>query len=124
MKAVSTSETSINFYQTTRRNIPEDSHFPEYILGFSELTSRSVSPAITILSNMGGAPLHLILINNHEARPISLYLGSPCMKFQNEIRFPAERREFTLWIDRLDIILRRSWTKNVFAQFVFVRLIA
>jgi hypothetical protein len=26
MEAVSTSETSVNFYQTTRRNIPEDSH--------------------------------------------------------------------------------------------------
>jgi hypothetical protein len=25
MEAVSTSETSVNFYQTTRRNIPEDS---------------------------------------------------------------------------------------------------
>jgi hypothetical protein len=27
MEAGSTSETSVNFYQTTRRNIPEDSHF-------------------------------------------------------------------------------------------------
>jgi predicted lipoprotein with Yx(FWY)xxD motif len=26
MKAVSTSETSVSIYQTTRRNIPEDSH--------------------------------------------------------------------------------------------------
>jgi hypothetical protein len=26
MKAVSTSETSVNFYQTRWRNIPEDSH--------------------------------------------------------------------------------------------------
>jgi hypothetical protein len=26
MEAVSTSETSVNFYQTTQRNIPEDSH--------------------------------------------------------------------------------------------------
>jgi hypothetical protein len=26
MEARSTSETSLNFYQTTRRNIPEDSH--------------------------------------------------------------------------------------------------
>jgi hypothetical protein len=26
MGAASTSETSVNFYQTTRRNIPEDSH--------------------------------------------------------------------------------------------------
>jgi hypothetical protein len=29
MLAVSTSETSVNFYQTTRRNIPEDSHLHE-----------------------------------------------------------------------------------------------
>jgi hypothetical protein len=27
MEAVSTPETSVNFYQSTRRNIPEDSHF-------------------------------------------------------------------------------------------------
>jgi hypothetical protein len=26
MEAVITSETSVNFYETTRRNIPEDSH--------------------------------------------------------------------------------------------------
>jgi hypothetical protein len=26
MEAVSTSDTSVNFYQTTQRNIPEDSH--------------------------------------------------------------------------------------------------
>jgi hypothetical protein len=26
MEAVSTSETSVSFYQTTRRNIPEDGH--------------------------------------------------------------------------------------------------
>jgi hypothetical protein len=26
MESVSTSETSVNFYQTTRRNIPEDRH--------------------------------------------------------------------------------------------------
>jgi hypothetical protein len=26
MEAASTSETSVNLYQTTRRNIPEDSH--------------------------------------------------------------------------------------------------
>jgi hypothetical protein len=26
MEAASTAETSVNFYQTTRRNVPEDSH--------------------------------------------------------------------------------------------------
>jgi hypothetical protein len=31
MEAVSTSETSVNFYQTTWRKIPEDSHFQAYI---------------------------------------------------------------------------------------------
>jgi hypothetical protein len=31
MQAVSTSETCVNFYQTTRRNIPEDSHPHAYI---------------------------------------------------------------------------------------------
>jgi hypothetical protein len=30
MEAVSTSETSVNFYGTTRRNIPEDNHFLYY----------------------------------------------------------------------------------------------
>jgi hypothetical protein len=28
MDAVNTSKTPVNFYQTTRRNIPEDSHLP------------------------------------------------------------------------------------------------
>jgi hypothetical protein len=30
MEAVSTSETSVNFHQTTRRNIPQDSHLHIY----------------------------------------------------------------------------------------------
>jgi hypothetical protein len=34
MEAVSTSETSVNFYQTTRRNITEDGHF------YSEFVTR------------------------------------------------------------------------------------
>jgi hypothetical protein len=29
MEAVSISETSVNFYETTRRNIPQDSHLQE-----------------------------------------------------------------------------------------------
>jgi hypothetical protein len=29
MEAASTSETSVNFYQITRRNIPEDSHLQQ-----------------------------------------------------------------------------------------------
>jgi hypothetical protein len=34
MKAASTSETSVNFYQTTRRNNPEDSHLNIVTAGF------------------------------------------------------------------------------------------
>jgi hypothetical protein len=39
MEAASTSETSVNFYQTTRRNNPEDSHlqnmcFITYVIRF------------------------------------------------------------------------------------------
>jgi hypothetical protein len=30
MEAISTSETSVDIYQTTRRNIPEDSHLQEF----------------------------------------------------------------------------------------------
>jgi hypothetical protein len=30
MEAASTSETSVNFYQTSRRNNPEDSHLQDY----------------------------------------------------------------------------------------------
>jgi hypothetical protein len=32
MKAASTSETSVNFYQTTRRNIPEDSRLQFHLV--------------------------------------------------------------------------------------------
>jgi hypothetical protein len=32
MKAVSTSETSVNFYQTTRRKIPEHSHLHTHFI--------------------------------------------------------------------------------------------
>jgi hypothetical protein len=31
MEEASTSETSVNFYQTTRCNIPEDSHLQDYV---------------------------------------------------------------------------------------------
>jgi hypothetical protein len=33
MEAASTSETSVNLYQTTRRNNPEDSHFLHSVFG-------------------------------------------------------------------------------------------
>jgi hypothetical protein len=35
MEAVSTSETSVNFYQTTRCTIPEDSHLQFLLFHFS-----------------------------------------------------------------------------------------
>jgi hypothetical protein len=35
MKAVSTSEMSVNFYQTTRRDIPEVSHLRIILLEFA-----------------------------------------------------------------------------------------
>jgi hypothetical protein len=36
MKAADTSETSVNLCETTRRNIPEDSHFQKFRIFFSE----------------------------------------------------------------------------------------
>jgi hypothetical protein len=39
MEAVSTSETSVNFYEITRRNIPEDSHLN---VNFCILEQRSL----------------------------------------------------------------------------------
>jgi hypothetical protein len=35
MEAASTSETSVNFYQTARRNIPEDSHLHDLLSSLS-----------------------------------------------------------------------------------------
>jgi hypothetical protein len=45
MEAVSTSETSVNFYDTTRRNIPEDSHLqkqisPSEVLAYQDFSSH------------------------------------------------------------------------------------
>jgi hypothetical protein len=39
MKAARTSETSVNFYQTTRRNIPEDSHLQSLYISAGDLLS-------------------------------------------------------------------------------------
>jgi hypothetical protein len=47
MEAASTSETSVNFYQTTRRNIPEDSHLHaprRENLKFHHLNVRTTKP--------------------------------------------------------------------------------
>jgi hypothetical protein len=52
MKAASTSETSVNFYQTTRRNNPEDSH----------LHTRRRENLKSHLVNLYEATLHYIRI--------------------------------------------------------------
>jgi hypothetical protein len=46
MEAASTSETSVNFYQTTRRNIPEDSNL-RFFFHFSndEIVLKAVKTA-------------------------------------------------------------------------------
>jgi hypothetical protein len=41
MEAASTSETSVNLQQTTRRNIPEDNH-PEFLLNRNETSDNFV----------------------------------------------------------------------------------
>jgi hypothetical protein len=41
MEAVRTSETSVNFYETTRRSIPEDSHFHVISLSVAPVSSQS-----------------------------------------------------------------------------------
>jgi hypothetical protein len=45
LKAVSTSETSVNFNQTTRRNNPEDSHIFYF---FSSLNNIRMNTSMTI----------------------------------------------------------------------------
>jgi hypothetical protein len=52
MKAASTSETSLNFYQTTRRNIPEDCHRRR-----ENLTSQKTFMVLIV-------SVHLIISNN------------------------------------------------------------
>jgi hypothetical protein len=48
MEAVTTSETSVNFYQTTRRNNPEDSHRQHYPQFFTYGTSSYYGPNILL----------------------------------------------------------------------------
>jgi hypothetical protein len=47
MKAVSISETSVNFYHTTRRNIPEDSHLRPCI--WSDSNNEADTAVVNIL---------------------------------------------------------------------------
>jgi hypothetical protein len=49
MEAVSTSETSVNFYQTTWRNIPEDSHL--YTRSSENLKSHKVRLCLVSLES-------------------------------------------------------------------------
>jgi hypothetical protein len=52
IEAVSTSETSVNFYQTTQRNIPEDGHFHterrKNLTSHNVTNSRSISPCHSV----------------------------------------------------------------------------
>jgi UDP-N-acetylmuramyl pentapeptide phosphotransferase/UDP-N-acetylglucosamine-1-phosphate transferase len=57
LKSVSTSETSVNFYETTRRNIPEDTHL--YILGHESLKAHPVVLLFVIIT----AILHTHLLS-------------------------------------------------------------
>jgi hypothetical protein len=41
MEAANACETSVNFYQTTRRNIPDDSHLQDMINAYKKLTGNS-----------------------------------------------------------------------------------
>jgi hypothetical protein len=42
METVSTSETSVSFYQTTRRNIPEDSHIKIFSASYEQILKSCV----------------------------------------------------------------------------------
>jgi hypothetical protein len=48
IKAASTSETSVNFYQTTRRNTPENTHLHTHNMKFS-ITIRTTHLSIVLL---------------------------------------------------------------------------
>jgi hypothetical protein len=52
MEAVSTSETSVNFYQTTRRNAPEDSHL--HIHSYKKWPNLSYNVLIAYSSTTSG----------------------------------------------------------------------
>jgi hypothetical protein len=55
MEAVSTAEMSVNIYQTTRRNIPEDSHLHTlYLFSVSMFYSTTHSVAQKIQSRIIG----------------------------------------------------------------------
>jgi hypothetical protein len=47
MEAVSASKMSVIFYQTTRRNIPEDSHLRKTLPGIETLTVKSMTKHFT-----------------------------------------------------------------------------
>jgi hypothetical protein len=73
MEAASTSETSVNFSQTTRRNIPEDSH--SYSLE-DRVSVWVREPEADVVSQLNCAsPLILSFINNTST------IKGNCMKF-------------------------------------------
>jgi hypothetical protein len=48
IKAASTSETSVNFYRTIRRNIPEDSHIHTHIHFHTHTWEPEISPILAV----------------------------------------------------------------------------
>jgi hypothetical protein len=76
MEAVSTSETLVNFYQTTRGNIPEDSHL--HIPRRENLKSHLVTSVI-IMGNTSGLErdhLNVVFFSNLISNIECLVLGS------------------------------------------------
>jgi hypothetical protein len=73
IEAANTSETSVNFYQTTRRNIPEDSHCHSFLArGFIKINCRStVNNEITrFLHHTSLTISHSVLVTACGPRPI------------------------------------------------------
>lgn len=61
MEAVQTSETSVNFYETSQRNIPEDCHFlSRHYFCFPLERLRRTSTDTTILGQAGSPTRHLL----------------------------------------------------------------
>jgi hypothetical protein len=54
MEAANTSETSVNFYQTTRRSIPEDSHLHVSLL----IVFITLTVSLLLVKKSKAVPLH------------------------------------------------------------------
>jgi hypothetical protein len=69
--------------------------YPPYILDLCKFTPSSLSPVITILSNIRSISVRPALNINGKAKLISVALRASGMEFLNEIRFHMEFREFS-----------------------------